>query len=355
MTIKQQLEKKYVYSGKNIDALETAFTLNKNIVLWGPPGEAKSSLSVDFLNLKGITDPYIMSLGIGSKTEDLFGPIDIKEFTDNKKVIYNVEESFMNHEYVIFEEAFDAPAELLSQLKDILSSGWFRKGNQKFKIKTKLVIVCTNVDRKHYSKNPSIKALMERFPLEKKFEWEKYNAITYGNLITTRYGKEFANPLLLTILEEFAKKDNKISPRIALEAAELLYHCGIECLDLIADFSSDAELLKAAKVAFAFELKFNTLSSQITKLYDKFKTIETDEKKISEMMAIKGELEYKLKKVETIPTPEDKIDSKGITVRHTKDYIRFIDKTIVALKDLDNSANINDEDSFENINLDLPF
>jgi len=346
LNIKQQLEKRYVYSSKNIDALETAFQLNKNIVLFGPPGESKSTLSVDYLKLKGVTSPYIMSLGMGSKTEDLFGTINIEEFTKNNKVIYNVEESFMAHEYVIFEEAFDAPAELLAQLKDILSSGWFRKGNQQYKIKTKLVIVCTNVDRKQYSKNPSIKALMERFPLEKKFEWEKYNAVTYGNLIRTVKGDEYANPLLLTILEEFAKKDNKISPRIALEASELLYHCGIDCLDLIADFNSDPELLKNAKITFAFDLKFNTLASEITDLFNKFKLIESDENKSTDMITYKGQIEYKLKEIEAIPTPDDKTQLKASVVKNAKDYIRIIDKTVTTLNDFSTFDSQEGEDLF---------
>lgn len=354
MTIKQELEKRYVYSAKNIDALETAFNRNKNIVLWGPPGEAKSSLSVDFLALKGITSPYIMSLGMGSKTEDLFGAINIEEFTKNSKVIYNVEESFMNHEYVIFEEAFDAPAELLSQLKDILSSGWFRKGNQQFKIKTKLVIICTNVDRKIYAKNPSIKALMERFPLEKKFEWEKYNAVTYGHLIRTVQGDEYAHPLLLTILEEFAKKDNKISPRIALEASELLYHCGIECLDLIADLNSDPELLKEAKKSFAFGLKFNTLSSEIADYFAKFKLIEADSTKDTEMITFKAQIEYKLREIEAIPTPDDKTATKAAAVKSAKEYIKIIDKTVTTLKDF---TTFDSTDSFETVHStsDMPF
>ena len=38
MTVKEQLEKRFVYSGKNIDALETAYQLNKSIVLWGKGG-----------------------------------------------------------------------------------------------------------------------------------------------------------------------------------------------------------------------------------------------------------------------------------------------------------------------------
>lgn len=96
MTIKEQLEKRFVYSGKNIDALEVAYKQNKSIVLYGKGGYAKSHLCLEYLKLKG-QDPYILALGVGSKTEDLFGPINVKEFTENSKFIYNVDDSFMNH------------------------------------------------------------------------------------------------------------------------------------------------------------------------------------------------------------------------------------------------------------------
>jgi hypothetical protein len=39
-----------------------------------------------------------------------------------KEFEYLVENSFMNHEYVVFEEMMDAPDFILEQLKDILSS-----------------------------------------------------------------------------------------------------------------------------------------------------------------------------------------------------------------------------------------
>ena len=107
----------------------------------------------------------------------------------------------------------------------------------------------------------------------------------------------------------------------------------MECLDLIADFNSDLELLKNAKMTFAFDLKFNTLASEITDLFSKFKVIESDESKSTEMITYKGQIEYKLKEIEAIPTPDDKTQTKATVVKNAKDYIRIIDKTVTTAND----------------------
>src|SRR4029078_3038105 len=115
-------------------------------------------------------------MGSGTTTDKLFGGLDLKLFNEEGKIQYLVENSFMNDEFVIFEELFDAPDYILEQLKDILSSGVFRNGTQVFPIKTKLIICCTNKTREQFSKNDSLKALMERFPLEHEVKWDSYNA-----------------------------------------------------------------------------------------------------------------------------------------------------------------------------------
>ena len=76
-------------------------------------GHGKSEITLDFLKAKGI-NPYIITMGTGMTTDRLFGGLDIPTFEKTGKIEYLVENSFMNHEYVIFEEMFDAPDFILS-------------------------------------------------------------------------------------------------------------------------------------------------------------------------------------------------------------------------------------------------
>ncbi len=175
-------------------------------------------------------------MGSGTTTDSLFGGIDIKLLTDTGKLEYLVENSFMNYPYVIFEELFDAPDYILEQLKDILTSKKFRNGTQEFDIKTKLIVCCTNKTREEFSKNDSLKALMERFPLEYKVEWSQYNRSTYDYLFQTVLSKSY--PELSFLLEKLHVNGTTVSPRTAIKAAKIVESTGgLDCLDYIADFA----------------------------------------------------------------------------------------------------------------------
>jgi hypothetical protein len=177
----------------------------------------------------------------------------------------------MNHEYVVFEELFDAPDFILEQLKDILSSGCFRNGNQLFPIQTRVIVCCTNKTRDEFAKNNSLKALMERFPLELEVKWDNHNRITYEKLLQTKLG--FADPMLTYILEQYAMGGNIISPRIALKSAKIIAQSGPDSLNFIADFSSKPDVLKNAIAKFKSIFEINELVMKMTEAVQEFDTL----------------------------------------------------------------------------------
>lgn len=261
----------FVYMDNVKKVLDVAKATSQNIVLFGKGGYGKSEFTLDYLRENGI-DPYVFTMGTGTTTDRLFGGIDLKKFNTDGKIEYLVENSFMNHRFVIFEELFDAPDFILEQLKDILSSGVFRNGSQIFEIKTELIICCTNRTREEFSKNNSLKALMERFPLEHEVKWEQHNRITYENLLVTKMG--FADPLLTYILEQFAIAGNIISPRIALTAAEIVDQCGPECLYFVADLNAKPELLKQSITKFQGMLEIEKIRGELAGLSKDFSTVD---------------------------------------------------------------------------------
>jgi len=255
-----KLKKKYVFMEDTMQILHIAKETNNNVILFGRGGNGKSELTLDFFNEYGIT-PFVLTMGSGMSPDRLFGGINVKEINDTGKIEYLVENSWMNHEYVVFEEMMDAPDFVLEQLKDIISSGIFRNGTQTFPIKTKLIVCCTNRTREEFAKNLSLKALMERFPLELLVEWKDYNRTTYEHLLNTVLGK--ADPMLVYLLDKLANVEKHIiSPRIAIKSAKLIETCGPECLRFIAEFGSKID--KVRKHVRAFE--------------DYFKLVEIKEK-----------------------------------------------------------------------------
>lgn len=239
----------FVYVDELEKALSLALAAGENIILYGKGGHGKSEYTEEFFRSRNI-EPYVKTMGSGTTTDILFGGIDIKMMTDTGKIEYLVENSFMNHEYVVFEELFDAPDYILEQLKDILTSKRFRNGTQNFPIKTKLIVCCTNKTREEFSKNDSLKALMERFPLEYKVEWKAYNKVTYEHLFRNVMGKPFSE--LAYILERLHVAGTTVSPRTAVKSAKMIDSCGgMDCLDFIADFSGkNKQLVQTERAKF---------------------------------------------------------------------------------------------------------
>ena len=272
---------KFVFMDKTINILNVGLSTNNNVVLYGPGGHGKSEITLDFLKSRGI-NPYIITMGTGMTTDRLFGGLDIPTFEKTGKIEYLVDNSFMNHEYVIFEELFDAPDFILEQLKDILSSGTFRNGTQIYDIKTKFIVCCTNRTRDEFSKNMSLKALMERFPLELNVIWDNYTEITYNKLLESKFGEGEVDPVIPYLLQEYAKNGVTISPRVAVTAYQVYDECGPESLGFIAEFAKKPSLIAEAIKKFESTLKFRELSSNLQESLDLLAnlplTTQSDEK-----------------------------------------------------------------------------
>lgn len=261
--VENPVTEKFVFMDKTVSVLNVGFQTRKNVILYGAGGHGKSEITLDFLKAKGI-EPFIQTMGTGMTTDRLFGGLDIPTFEKTGKIEYLVENSFMNHEYVIFEELFDAPDFILEQLKDILSSGVFRNGTQIFPINTKFIICCTNRTRDEFSKNMSLKALMERFPLELNVVWDNYTEITYNKLLESKFGEGEVDPVIPYLLQEYAKNGIVISPRVAVTAYQVYDECGPESLSFIAEFAKKPSLISETIKRFESTIKFRDLSSAIT-------------------------------------------------------------------------------------------
>jgi hypothetical protein len=250
---------------KTLSVLDVGLKMEKNVVLYGPGGHGKSELALEFLRSKGIT-PYVITMGSGMTTDRMFGGMDIPVFEKTGKIEYLVENSFMNHEFVILEEMMDGPDFILEQLKDILSSGIFRNGTQIFEVKTTFIIACTNKTRDEFAKNDSLKALMERFPLEHNVVWPTYSETAYNTLLEAKFGKGQIDPIIPFLLEEYAKASITISPRIALDAYEIYEECGPDALMFIADFCKKPQLIAQTLKKYKSSIEFKKISSEIEEI-----------------------------------------------------------------------------------------
>lgn len=312
----------FVYMENAKRGLNLAIMAEENIVLYGPGGFGKSELVEAFFREKAIV-PYVKTMGSGTTTDSLFGGIDIKEFNASGKIEYLVQNSWMNHEFVVFEELLDAPDYILEQLKDILTSKIFRNGTQQFPIKTKLIVCCTNKERGDFATNDSLKALMERFPLEHNVRWENYNKTTYGFMFKHVMGKDY--PQLTYLLETLSAGGTIVSPRTAIKAAKILDQSmgDLSCLDFIAEFcGKNKKLIETALTKYKNVAVIQVVIQEIDRLIKdcsaiSLKTLDD----IKESKAVLRQIDVEVAKLKSKKVDDEMM--KEITAQATK-YENFV-------------------------------
>lgn len=320
----------FVFMEKPLKVLEIGFNTGKNVILFGPGGFGKSDLSQAFLNEKGIS-PFVITMGTGMTTDRLFGGLDISVFNETGKIEYLVENSFMNHEYVIFEELFDAPDFILEQLKDIISSGVFRNGTQTFPIKTKFIICATNRTREEFSKNMSLQALMERFPLENNVVWDSYTEIAYNTLLEKKFGEGQVDPLIPFILEKYARAGLTISPRVAVIAYTVFLEAGVDGLMFIADFAKKPQLLKESVQEYKDNFEVNDImrSAAELRIFLESSELSTPEE-IEEAKEAIQSLTGIIKKLNTMKVSDSFVTKLSDAQKGLSEFIKTMNKKVLA-------------------------
>lgn len=281
--VKSQIASRFAYSEDVAEMLYTAMQCGEHCVMFGPGGHGKSEMSIEFFNSLGI-EPFVQALGPGTTTEQLLGGMDMQLFNTTGKIEYLVEHSFMNHEYVVFEEAFDAPVYVLTTLKDILTSKCLRNGSQIFPIKTKMIVINTNHSRTQIADDLSIKALMERFPLELEVKWQAYHEGNYMLMFNLLFGSSTEIKNYNTVAKlcgTLYSEGITISPRTAVKMAKIYSTVGAAGLKYIAEVPASAydelaTLENAAKQDQISKELLEGYTTQITELYAKTEEQITD-------------------------------------------------------------------------------
>lgn len=281
--VKSQISSRFAYSEDVAEMLYTAMQCGEHCVMFGPGGHGKSEMSIEFFNSLGI-EPFVQALGPGTTTEQLLGGMDMQLFNTTGKIEYLVEHSFMNHEYVVFEEAFDAPVYVLTTLKDILTSKCLRNGSQIFPIKTKMIVINTNHSRTQIADDLSIKALMERFPLELEVKWQAYHEGNYMSMFNLLFGSSTEVKNYNTVAKlcgTLYSEGITISPRTAVKMAKIYSTVGAAGLKYIAEVPSSAydELATLEDAAKQDQISKDLLDGyciQINELYAKTEATITD-------------------------------------------------------------------------------
>jgi MoxR-like ATPase len=338
------VKSKFIKADKVCKILTIALKTGKNAMLYGRGGHAKSDMTTAFFEAMGLqtlaqkqqaikeakkakvskediaaleaTETlFVQALGQGTQIEHLLGGINMQKFQKEGILEYMPENSFMNSEYVILEEALDAPMQVLEQLKDILTSRALRLGTQYFPIKTKVIIICTNRTREEVAEDNSLKAMMERFPLECKVEWDSYDAKDYNEMFHKVTGRQ--NPTFAELVAETSKVVF-ISPRTAIHALAVFEMDGLSGLEVVAGFDPH-QLKRIQQVALQREkvarlrAQWVTIHKRATELKEEWAKAPKDSAiKAAQMVLAINEFKRQLNNVEL---PDDLFDSRNTLIK----------------------------------------
>lgn len=286
--------KKKLYNFNGASTLADAWNSKQNLIFFGKGGFGKSEAGVlfgDLLLEKGFieTAAFVMAFSQGLTEEKLLGGIDIKEFNDTGKLIYLLKNSFLQHEFVIIEEIWDAHPQVLLVLKDILESGYVRMGNQLFPIKTKMILACTNRSAEEVVSDDSTEALMQRFFYKMEIGWNSFKMADYQKSLEVGVPKEgidkelrkaLIDTIAFTCSKASEQPSNKsedvyrIPPRMAHKAyISALRTNGVTFLKGVSELSKFAKIAADEYNARVNELK---LSAKLNNIITRCKEVSKE-------------------------------------------------------------------------------
>ena len=330
--IKIDIAENYVFSKKISEIISLGINSEKNVLLHGPAGHGKSEMSVACVRAAGLYgDCFIQSFGEGMDESRMYGGVNYEVLEKEFAIEYNTDRSFLVHKVAIFEEIFDAPAIVLQSVKDTLTSKYLRNGAQQVEMQTKCIIACTNVDPTEISEiSPSAHALVERFPLQLKVEWEEYDQASYYGMFN-RVHPDFDKDIkqfLARLVEKANEQGNFISPRTAIHALELLmlYNSNngsssdddyehYTCLEYIPGFegviSDIAREVKEIKLRKEAEKSIRSISRKVTSIKNQVSALHDDnEDGALAYLKLASELKPWIERLNDLAVPDNLVEKR---------------------------------------------
>lgn len=327
--------KKFTKSEKFAKALKIAIDNEENIIVFGPGGYGKSDMIREILTTAGIMDKsFIMSCGEDTDESKLYGGIDIPAMKEGK-LRYNIKDSFINYPIVVFEELLDAQVNALLSLKDTLEAREFRKGSQRQKIRTKMVIALTNKSPEEVSQmGPYAEALMQRFRIELEHKWSSHTKKDYSELLHGRFkpSTDKEKKIIDTmsgILETISKKKECVCPRIAITATKVALRAGSSSMEDILNNISFVHGLAGMEDTYETMKRDMVIGEELSKIqeaYDEISDIEDDDnmdniKKISKLNEI-------IKNVGRMNVHDETYNQKDNVIESAKELVNRIASSI---------------------------
>ncbi|HTL52154.1 MAG TPA: AAA family ATPase [Planctomycetota bacterium] len=232
----EPLKQAFVNKEEVIDLIALTAVCGENLLIFGPPGTAKSQLVASFsAALQGRYFEYLLTRF--TEPNEIFGPVDIRKLREGS-VVTNIEGMLPSAEIAFLDEVFNANSAILNSLLTILNERMFRRGRETHKLDLFAVFAASNA----LPDDTALRALFDRFLLRVRCEAVPEESM--GSLLDAGWKLEVdrlqggsipAAPVSVVELKQLARAVGKVNLAPARDAyIELVHrirHAGVELSD----------------------------------------------------------------------------------------------------------------------------
>lgn len=328
---------KFVDHKQVVELLYNGYHSRNHVILYGPPGYGKSEMAEAFLMSMGYDEEEIglFSVNMDTVPEEFFGNLDMEKLYAENKFQMNVHKSVFSKEVVIFEEMFDGTPAALAALKQVLTKKVYYYNDQRYRIKTKFIIACTNKTTSEFntSNQDTYRALIERFPIIHRMYWSSHKKDDYVRLLRKKFPQMSRQELdgLGSIFQNSRFEEDHISPRIAITATKTyLVNKNIKQLAFVLP-DIDNNVLASVQGSF------QKVEEKDLTFYIEQKLINKIINKVTPMM---DELDKTVKEIQDLPDLYEKIAGYEAMLGYIKDVrVDFRDTVQVSSPNLVETMN----------------
>jgi MoxR-like ATPase len=198
-----------------------------NLLLLGPPGTAKSALTVAFSEALGWTS-FVRLLGKTTVPEELFGPYSLAGL-EHDRFERCVDGYLPTSQVVFLDEVFKANSAILNALLTALNERAFDQGNKRIRIPMEVAVGASN----EYPSEDGLAALYDRFLLRFWTDYLKSEASFEAMLVAESKPIPRLDREAIEVLRAAADgvDVSKIVPLIVKIRGELARDCGVVVSD----------------------------------------------------------------------------------------------------------------------------
>ena len=280
-TVQKHIAKSFYNADGIVKFLYTSIIAGGNGILYGPGGFGKSEITKAFFNYFDII-PLVFVGHSGTDIESLLGIPNIKKLTDESIYEIAFEKSIFNKAGVlILEEFLDVKPSVATALKDIITAGGYRRGDEFIPNKIGAMFICSNKAPDEVVIDFSTAAFYkERFPYSLYVIWDDFSVNAYLNLFKLIYSEKYEDDidsfkLIAELCSSSCNIDTIISPRMAFDTVNLfLINKEIDSLDMISSINTSK--INEIQTRLRLENQYKHLNSKFLDLINYISSLKID-------------------------------------------------------------------------------